>query len=36
VQAKDLLKRMKMNELLWLEGAGRTAAHRRSPSMNRA
>ena len=27
-QAIDLLKRMKMNELLLLEGAGRTAAYR--------
>ena len=30
-QAKDLLKRMKTNELLLLEGAGRTAAYRLGP-----
>ena len=30
-QAKDLLKRMKTNELLLLEGAGRTAAYRIGP-----
>ena len=36
-QAKDLLKRMKMNELLLLEGAGRTGAYRLGPqSMSRA
>jgi len=32
-QAKDLLKRMKMNELLWLDGAGRTAACRLGPKV---
>ncbi|OFA09081.1 hypothetical protein DUPY_01920 [Duganella phyllosphaerae] len=32
-QAKDLLKRMKMNELLLLEGAGRTAAYRIGPKV---
>ena len=32
-QAKDLLKRMKMNELLLLEGAGRTAAYRLGPKV---
>lgn len=32
-QAKDLLKRMKTNELLLLEGAGRTAAYRLGPKV---
>jgi ATP-dependent DNA helicase RecG len=30
-QAKDLLKRMKANELLLLDGAGRTSTYRRGP-----
>ena len=32
-QAKALLKRMKINELLWLEGAGRTASYRLGPKV---
>lgn len=32
-RAKDLLKRIKMNELLWLEGVGRTAACRLGPKV---
>lgn len=32
-QAKDLLKRMKMNELLLLEEAGRIAAYRLGPKV---
>lgn len=32
-QAKALLKRMKINELLWLEGASRTASYRLGPKV---